>query len=54
MNKDGYLDKEEVAKWIVPSEVNFSLEEAKHLIEVIYFILQNSISYSCVLDSEDT
>ena len=33
-NNDGYLDKQEVADWIVPSEVNYSLEEAKHLIEV--------------------
>ena len=34
-NSDGYLDKKELEDWIVPSEVSYSQEEAKHLIEVI-------------------
>ena len=31
---DGYLDHEELAAWIIPMETEYSVEEAKHLIEV--------------------
>ena len=31
-NKDGHMDKEEVADWIIPSDYDHSEAEAKHLI----------------------
>ena len=33
-NGDGYLDRDELEAWIVPSEVNYSQEEAEHLVKV--------------------
>lgn len=32
-NKDGYLDRDEVADWIIPQDYDHSGAEAKHLIE---------------------
>jgi len=32
-NGDGYLDRKELADWIIPMETQYSLEEAKHLVE---------------------
>ena len=52
-NKDGYLDKQEVADWIVPSEVNFSLEEAKHLIERADTNKDRVLSYQEVIENHD-
>ncbi|XP_033826685.2 LOW QUALITY PROTEIN: reticulocalbin-3 [Periophthalmus magnuspinnatus] len=31
-NKDGFLDKDEVAQWVLPGEVDHADNEAKHLI----------------------
>ena len=33
-DKDGYLDRDELAAWVIPLEKNFSGEEAASLIEV--------------------
>ena len=35
LNKDGYLDNQEIQQWIAPNDVEFINEEIEHLINHI-------------------
>ena len=44
-DKDGYLDREELAAWVIPLEKNFSGEEATSLIEVNSSLVDHSLHF---------
>jgi len=50
---DGYLSKEELAAWIVPSEINYSLEEAQHLIQKADTNQDGVLSYQEVIEHHE-
>lgn len=53
VNKDGYLDREELAAWVGPQESSYSLEEARHLIDKADANKDGVLSYQEVLESHD-
>ncbi|XP_043955021.1 reticulocalbin-3 isoform X1 [Gambusia affinis] len=53
VNKDGYLDANEVAQWVLPGEVDHADNEAKHLIHETDTNKDGRLSLSEVLDRTD-
>lgn len=52
-NKDGYLDREEIKQWIVPTEYDHSEAEAKHLIYEADTNKDGVLSKEEILDNYD-
>lgn len=52
-NGDGYLDRDELEAWIVPSEVNYSQEEAEHLVKKSDSNHDGVLSYDEILEHHE-
>uniref|UniRef100_A0A3Q2G464 Reticulocalbin 3, EF-hand calcium binding domain n=1 Tax=Cyprinodon variegatus TaxID=28743 RepID=A0A3Q2G464_CYPVA len=53
INKDGYLDADEVAQWVLPGEVDHADNEAKHLIHETDTDKDGRLTLEEVLDKAD-